>query len=167
MRPVTRPTFEVVSVYVQPGPASWKPVMAVETAVVPMLPLMTVFRPWLVMPAEPPNAPMSADEPSTTGGGTPQLMAVKVHVESAAIVLAGTATSLTPVAPPLRFAVYVTPAVRGTAGVNVAIVPVALSSTTEEATTGPGPVTVKTELLMLRGSIRNRDGTLNVALMVS
>src|SRR3954463_12248178 len=94
MRPLTTPTFSGVSVYVQPGLASWKPVTAVDTAVVPMLPLMIVFRPSLVIPAEPPNAPMSAAEPSATpacGGGATQLTAVKVHVASASIVLAGTA----------------------------------------------------------------------------
>jgi len=78
-------------------------VTAVDTAVVPTLPLTTVFKPWLVTPAVPPNAPNSEAEPMAmadgTGGGATQLIAVKLQVALVAMVLAGTAKSLTPVAP--------------------------------------------------------------------
>src|SRR3954462_6129684 len=70
MPPVTLPMLEVVSVYVQPGPASWKPVISVEAAVVPIAPLlMTVWVPWLVIPAEPPKEPKPAAEASATALG--------------------------------------------------------------------------------------------------
>src|SRR5207253_7897856 len=161
MRPLTVPTFSGVSVYVQPGPASWKPVTAVETAVVPMLPLLTVFKPWFVTPAEPPNEPNAEAEPSATDGegGIAQLTAVNVHVVSASIVLAGTARSTAPVVPLRMRAVYTVPATSGAAGVKVAMRPVAASSTTEEATTADGPFTVNTEELIEFGSIRRPEGT--------
>src|SRR5437764_4570850 len=132
-----------------------------------MLPLITVFRPWFVVPAEPPKAPKSEAEPSDTDGdgGTTQLAAVKLHVASASMVLAGTARSTAPVAPLLMRAVYVVPATSGAAGVNVAMRPVAASSSTEDATTGAGPFNVNTPELIEFGSMRRPDGTLNVALI--
>ena len=60
---------------------------------------------------------------------------------------------------------------RGPFGVKVAIRPVGLSRTMDDAVTGvkagPGPVTVKLAALMVVGSIRVPEGTLKVALMVA
>src|ERR1700694_1985246 len=60
------------------------------------------------------------------------------------------------------------PAVRALCGVNVAMVPVAVSRTTDAAVTevraGDGPVTVKVAALTVLESIRRPAGTVNVAL---
>ena len=64
-----------------------------------------------------------------------------------------------------------TPAVSALAGVNVAMRPVAASSTTEEAVTGveagAGPVTVKLAVVTVDASMRKPDGTLKVALILA
>ena len=64
-----------------------------------------------------------------------------------------------------------TPDVSGFAGLKVAIRPVATSSTTDDAITGviagAGPVTVNVAVVIDRGSIRNPEGTLKVALMLA
>ena len=86
---------------------SWNPVTdEVVVAMVPMLPLTTVRIPELVMPAVPPNVPNVATELSGMAGGVAQVAApvVNVQVEFAAIVFAGIARSLTPVAPPISVA---------------------------------------------------------------
>ena len=66
-------------------------------------------------------------------------------------------------------AVYATPDVSATCGVNVAIRPVAASSTTDAAVTGvkAGPVRVKVVDVSVDGSIRKPDGTLKVALTLA
>jgi hypothetical protein len=82
---------------------SWNPVIDdVVVAMVPMSPLTTVMIPELVMPALPPNVPYAAAEPSGMAAGVTQVDApvVNVHVVFAAIVFAGIARSLMPVAPP-------------------------------------------------------------------
>ena len=73
-----------------------------------MSPLITVYRPWLVMPAEPPNVPKGAAAPSGTStgiGGTAQATVLKVQLKSFTIVLPGTARSLAPLLPPRMRAV--------------------------------------------------------------
>jgi len=63
--PFTCPTFSVVSVYVHGHTTptigrvvSWNPVISVEAPVVAIPPLLiTVWIPWLVIPAPPPSAP--------------------------------------------------------------------------------------------------------------
>src|SRR5258706_15327490 len=42
---------------------SWNPVINVEAPVVPIFPLITVLRPWLVIPAEPPKPAKGAAAP--------------------------------------------------------------------------------------------------------
>src|ERR1700674_1041164 len=136
-----------------------------------MLPLITVRIPELVFPAEPPNVPNGAADRGGIGikqadvaGAT-----VKFQVKLLSIVLAGTAKSLTPVAPPSIVVVYVTPAVSALWGVNVAMRPVAGSRATDAAVTGveagAGPVTIKVVGVNVVGSILKPDGIGKVALM--
>src|SRR5580658_8505867 len=93
--------------------------MSVETAVVPMLPLMTVRFPELVIPAVPPKSPNSAADPSATGCRLDVAPVVKLH---------GSGTAPGPIGLPARsavplvtLAVYTVLAVRLADGVNVAI----------------------------------------------
>ena len=51
--------------------ASWNPVINVDAPVVPIFPLTTVERPWLVIPADPPRpANVAADPRETPMAGT-------------------------------------------------------------------------------------------------
>src|SRR5205823_3548566 len=69
MVPLTTPAFRGVSVY--ESFASWNPVINVEAPVVPIFPLTTVERPWLVIPADPPRpANVAADPRDTPVAGT-------------------------------------------------------------------------------------------------
>ena len=86
--PFTCPTFSVVSVYVHGHTTptigrvvSWNPVISVEAPVVAIPPLLiTVWIPWLVIPAPPPSAPNSEIVgPRTTGGVTTPVPVVKVQ----------------------------------------------------------------------------------------
>ena len=81
----------------------------VDTAVVPMSPLTTVRMPVLVVPAEPPKVPNGAIDASGIAAGAEQFepagATVKLQVKSTSIVLAGTAKSFTPFAPPSIVAV--------------------------------------------------------------
>src|SRR5580700_3282130 len=138
-----------------------------------MSPLMTVKIPEFVVPAEPPKVPNGAADPRGITAGPAQVWpagaTVKFQVKLASIMLAGIARSSTPPVPPAIVAVYITPALRGACGVNVAICPVAASSETVAAATGveagAGPVTMKVADVTVVGFRRNPEGTVKVALM--
>ena len=121
--PLTAPMLSGVSVYMHPGPGSWKPVTAVETAVVPIPPLLIIVRiPWLVIPAVPPKAPKVVADPRLIGPGPDPVNGGPVVNDHGF----GT-TPLTRALPNRSFAPVVTVAVywvfiaRGLVGVNVAM----------------------------------------------
>src|SRR4029077_7097459 len=116
--PLTVPTLLPVSVYVQPGPASWNPVTKVEAAVVPRSPFTTVLIPWFVAPALPPKDPKVTVTPRFGPTGPTEAPVVKLH--GFGFVPATSARPVTSVAAFVIVAVYCVLAVRFAAGVKVA-----------------------------------------------
>src|ERR1700722_15385028 len=102
-----------------PGPKSLNPVINVEAAVVPISPLITVFTPWLVIPALSPKPPKVDAAPRFGGVGPTEAPVVKVHgfgVDPAASGLPAKSVAV------LRIvAMYSVLAVRFTEGVKVAM----------------------------------------------